>query len=133
MIRRVLGLTVVAVALSAAGALAFVPRFSRAGRAWAHSGIWFVRGFTPVPPAHDPRATDDLLLSNEAVPGTYCPVRPRNSGPPSGSLDARVPTDSLLGVGASTAPQPKGDLLSNGQASCAVPPPAATPTRPDLP
>src|SRR5437762_14135811 len=81
MLRRALVLTLITVALSAAGALAFSPSFVHVSRALSRGGIWFTRGFTPVPAARDSQSTagDALLQNGVGVPGTYCPILPRNS------------------------------------------------------
>src|SRR5689334_1062261 len=81
MIRRALFITVGAVALIAAGALAVVPAFARSPRRWS-IGHWSLSGFTPIPLSrdtstvtHDPAATE----AEGGIPGTFCPVKPRDS------------------------------------------------------
>ncbi|HEX8946448.1 MAG TPA: hypothetical protein VF785_25145 [Gemmatimonadaceae bacterium] len=136
MIRRALVLTTIGVALSAAGALAFAPGFSRVSRVWSHGIMWSGHGFTPVPASlHSGSSGDDLLLQNEAVPGTYCPIPPRNSTPSTASTDSPVSIDtSLASSGASLAPQAKtGSLLTQPAATCVVPPAATPAPRPILP
>jgi hypothetical protein len=135
MLRRVLVVTAIAVALSAAGALAFAPGFSRVSHAWSLGGLWSGHGFTPVPQSADARgAADDLLLQNEGgVPGTYCPIPPRNSSP-AVSADQRSSGQMPLTSGASTAPNAKTDLLSTPPAAnCTVPATATPAPRPILP
>lgn len=135
MLRRALVVTAIAVALSAAGALAFVPRFSRVSHAWSLGGLWSGHGFTPVPQSPDSRGVaDDLLLQNEGgVPGTYCPIPPRNSTP-AASPDQRSSSQTQLTSGASTAPDAKTDLLSTPPAAnCTVPPTSTPAPRPILP
>jgi hypothetical protein len=129
MLRRALAITVVAVGLSAAGALAFAPDFSRVSRAWSHSIVWSTRAFTPVPvPRDSSAASHDPLLENDAVPGTYCPIRPHD---PNISV-AR--TELPPGSGASTPAPGKTDPLT-APAMCNVTAPDtthATPARPPL-
>lgn len=138
MLRRALVITSIAVALSAAAALAFVPGFSRVSRGWSLSGVWSGRGFTPVPPSHDGRGSaDDLLLQNEGgVPGTYCPIPPRNSSSAAAAPAQHSSTEMPLSSGASMAPRGKTDLLPAAPAAtCILPnaPPAASQSRVILP
>jgi hypothetical protein len=134
MLRRALVVTAIAVALSAAGALAFVPGFSRVSHAWSRGSLWSGHGFTPVPPSQDSRPADDLLLQNEGgVPGTYCPIPPRSSTP-AVTPDQRASSQAPLNSGASTAPEGKTDLFLNPPvANCTVPPTATPAPRPILP
>src|SRR5213075_1090886 len=99
MLRRALALTAIAVALSAAGALAFAPSLSLASHTWNRGGMWSRLGFTPVPASHDPHAlANDSVLQNEGrAPGTYCPTRPHD--PNAGAAvtaDQRMSTDPAL-------------------------------------
>ena len=138
MLRRAFVITSIAVALSAAAALAFVPGFSRVSRGWSLGGVWSGRGFTPVPASRDARgSTDDFQLQNEGgVPGTYCPIPPRNSSNAAGSPASHSSSETPLGSGASIAPPAKTDLLTTSQAAtCTAPtaPAAASQSRPILP
>jgi hypothetical protein len=78
MIRRALLLAATAVALSAAGAMAFTPAFARAGRSWSRGILQNTFGFTrarqSVNGAH--ASNDALLQQDDAVQGSFCPVRP---------------------------------------------------------
>ena len=80
MLRRASAIAVIAVALSAAGALAFSPSFSRVGRTWTRAIAWTSRGFTPVPTPVDSAAMtrDPSYATEGGVPGTFCPVRPHD-------------------------------------------------------
>ena len=130
MLRRALVLTVVAVAVSAAGALAFSPSFVHVSRALSRSGIWFTRGFTPAPAARDSQSTagEALLQNGDGVPGTYCPIPPRNSLTPIAAPDRSTSSDAEMSTSASTASAGKTDLLAvPPAASCPVPTPATTP------
>jgi hypothetical protein len=115
MLRRVLVLTVTAVGLSAAGALAFAPGFSRVGHAWSRGSIWSGRGFTPVPVARDPHAlnNDASFQSEGGVPGTYCPIRRHD--PNAGVAvtgDQRMSTEPPITSSAATSLSGKTDLLA---------------------
>lgn len=127
MLRRALALTAIAVALSAAGALAFAPSISRAGHAWNRGGVWSRIGFTPVPATRDPHAlANDSSLKNEGgVPGTYCPTRPHdpNAGA-AATADQRMSIDPARTSSATTPLPGKLDLLA-APAMCNV---AATDT-----
>lgn len=133
MLRRAFTITVIAVALSAAGALAFAPGLSRVSRAWTHSIVWSARGFTPVPSSRDSAAMSrDPSLDNEGgVPGTYCPIRPHDpnmsvASPP----DQRMSTEPALGSGMSTSSAGKSDLLAPAMCNAAAPETThATPAR----
>jgi hypothetical protein len=134
MLRRALVLTVVAVALSAAGALAFAPSFAHVSRALSRGGIWFTRGFTPVPAARDSQSTagDGFLQNGAGVPGTYCPIPPRNAmtsiASPSASNDPQMSSSD------SAASSGKIELLAAPPAaSCPVPPPATPAPKSILP
>jgi hypothetical protein len=136
MLRRALVVTAIAVGLSAAGALAFAPSFSRVSHAWSHGGLWSGHGFTPVPSSRDAEgSTDDLLLQNEGgVPGTYCPIPPRNSSSPAATPDQRASTETPLISGASSAPPGKTDLLAAPPVATCIVPATSTPApRPILP
>jgi hypothetical protein len=103
--------------------------------AWGLGGLWSGHGFTPVPQSADSRsAADDLLLQNEGgVPGTYCPIPPRNSTP-SVRADQHSSSQPPLNSGASIAPDGKTDLLSSPPAAnCTVPATATPAPRPILP
>jgi hypothetical protein len=135
MLRRALVVTAIGVGLSAAGALAFVPSFSRVSHALSLGGLWSGHGFTPVPSSRDPQS-DDLLLQNEGVPGTYCPIPPRNSSTPAAIPDQRASTETPLVSGASSAPPAKTDLLAVPPAATCTVPATSTPApapRPLLP
>ena len=113
MLRRALGLTVIAVALSAAGAMAFAPSFSSVTRVWSHSLAWSGRAFTPVPvPRDSSAASHDPALENDAVPGTYCPIRPRDPNMSVATPDARMSADAGSTSNASTPVPGKNDLLA---------------------
>jgi len=113
MLRRALAITVMAVALSAAGALAFAPNLSRVSRVWSRSIAWSGRAFTPVPvPRDSSAASHDPALENDAVPGTYCPIRPRDSNMSVAAPDARMSTDAGSTSHASTLVTGKNDLLA---------------------
>jgi hypothetical protein len=123
MLRRALVVTMIAVALSAVGALAFAPNFARASHVWSLAGVWSGRAFTPVPvPRDSSAASHDPSLENEAVPGTYCPIRPRvpnmSAATPS---DQRMSTDPALSSSASTPLPGKTDLIA-APAMCNVAP-----------
>lgn len=112
MLRRALALTLIAVAASAAGALAFAPNFSRVSRVWSHSIARSGRAFTPVPvPRDSSAASHDPALENDAVPGTYCPIRPRDPNMSVGMPDARTSSDATP-TSASTRVPEKTDLLA---------------------
>jgi hypothetical protein len=124
MLRRALAIAVIAVALSAAGALAFAPSFSRVSRAWSHGIAWSGRSFTPVPvPRDSSAASHDPALENDAVPGTYCPIRPHDPNMSVATPDARMSAD-VAPPNASTPVPGKTDLLGT-PAMCN---PAATET-----
>jgi hypothetical protein len=136
MVRRVLAITVIAVALSAAGALAFAPSFSRVSHAWSRGTAWSGRAFTPVPvPRDSSAASHDASLENEAVPGTYCPIRPHDPSMSVASpLDQRMSTEPAMSSSVSTPPLGKTDLLT-APAMCNVAPPVtthATPAQPPI-
>jgi hypothetical protein len=110
MLRRALAITVIAVALSAAGALAFAPNFSRVSRAWSRSVAWSGRAFTPVPvPRDSSAASHDPSLENDPAPGTFCPTRPHdpNMSSATSASDGSAQTSS-----ASTPVPGKIDLLA---------------------
>jgi hypothetical protein len=112
MLRRALAIPVIAVALSAAGALAFAPNLSRVSRAWSHSIAWSGRAFTPVPvPRDSSAASHDPALENDAVPGTYCPIRPHDPNMSVATPDARISTDGGSNSSASTPVPGKNDPL----------------------
>jgi hypothetical protein len=112
MLRRALTITLIAVAASAAGALAFAPNLSRVSRAWSHGIAWSGRAFTPVPvPRDSSAASHDPTLANDAVPGTYCPIRPRDPNMSVAMPDAR--TSSYATPTSASTPVPgKTDLLA---------------------
>lgn len=78
MIRRALLIAAAAVALSAAGAMAFTPAFARASRSWSRGILRTAFGITLVPRsvsgAHP--TNGGLLQQDDSVEGTFCPVRP---------------------------------------------------------
>jgi hypothetical protein len=121
MLKRALLLTTIAVALSAAGALAVAPGFARAPHFWG-LGSWSVRGFTPVPRqrdtsamTHDPAATQ----SEGGIPGTYCPIKVRDTTAAGASSDAGGDASSpLAGI---RSGQSKPGLGSPAPAMCPVP------------
>ena len=111
-LRRALTITLIAVAASAAGALAFAPNFSRVSRAWSHGIAWSGRAFTPVPvPRDSSAASHDPTLENDAVPGTYCPIRPRDPNMSVATPDARTSAYAAP-MSASTLVPEKSDLLT---------------------
>jgi hypothetical protein len=123
MIRRALLITATAVALSAAGALAVAPGFAHAPHHWSLRP-WSSSGFTPVPRAKDTSAVTRVPPTTEgAIPGTYCPVKPRDG-------KSRLGEDTLLDLGAISG-QSKADTGSAAAAMC--PTPKAASQRPILP
>jgi hypothetical protein len=78
MIRRALLIAAAAVALSAAGAMAFTPALARAGRSWSRGILRTTFGLALEPPSlGGPNASNSALLQqDDAVQGTFCPVRP---------------------------------------------------------
>ena len=119
MLRRALTITLIAVAASAAGALAFAPNFSRVSRVWSHGIAWSGRAFTPVPvPRDSSAASHDPTLENDAVPGTYCPIRPHDPNMSVATPDAR--TSSYAPTTSASTPVPdKIDLLApSASATC---------------
>jgi hypothetical protein len=115
MIRRALLIAAAAVALSAAGAMAFTPAFARAGRSWSRGILQNTFGFTlarqSVNGAH--ASNDALLQQDDAVQGTFCPVRPpvETSAlipPPSG---AQMSTDSGAAVPIDSSSHAGGEPL----------------------
>jgi hypothetical protein len=78
MIRRALLIAAAAVALSAAGAMAFTPSVARAGRSWSLGILRTTFGLTLDPRSTSAaRATNgSLLQQDDAVQGSFCPVRP---------------------------------------------------------
>lgn len=112
-LRRAFAVSVIAVALSAAGALAFAPNFSRVTRVWSHGVAWSARAFTPVPVAHDSSAAShDPSLENEALPGTYCPIRPHEPNTSIAAPDGRLSTEAVSASNASTPVSSKTDVLT---------------------
>ena len=124
MLRRALIVTAVAVALSAAGAFAFVPRLARVGHGFSLGALWSGHGFTPIPRSRDSvSSSDELLLQTQGgAPGTYCPIRPRDDGTSAAAHDQHTSTVLPLDSAASSPAQTKVDLLQ--------PPPAANCTVP---
>jgi hypothetical protein len=114
MLRRVLAITVISVALSAAGTLAFAPSLSRVSRAWTRGIAWSARGFTPVPRLLDSAAmTRDPSFANEGgVPGTYCPVRPRDPNMSVVPPDQRMSTEPARSSSAIGPAPGRTDLLA---------------------
>jgi len=133
MLRRAVGITVIAVVLSAAGALAFAPGFSRVSRAWPRAIVWSALGLTTAPSFLDSAAiTRDPSLDNEGgVPGTYCATRPHDpnmvaAGP------RRLLSEPTMSSGASTPVPGKADLLA-APAMCNVVAPDTTHATPAHP
>ncbi len=133
MLWRAVGITGMAVALSAAGALAFAPGLSRVSRAWTHGIVWSARGFTPVPSPHDSAAMSrDPSLDNEGgVPGTFCPTRPHDPNMSVGTApDQHMSTEPALGSSTTTSSAGKSDLLAPAMCNAAAPETThATPAR----
>lgn len=78
MIRRALLIVAAALALSAAGAMAFTPAAARAGRSWTRGILRTTFGVTLDPrSANGAHATNESLLKqDDEVQGTFCPIRP---------------------------------------------------------
>lgn len=78
MIKRALLIAAAAVALSAAGAMAFTPAFARAGRSWSRGILRTAFGITLVPRSvSSAHATNGALLQqDDSVQGAFCPIRP---------------------------------------------------------
>lgn len=119
MIRRALLIVASALALSAAGAMAFTPAAARAGRSWTR-GIRTAFGITPVPRlAGGAHATDGLLQHDDEVAGAFCPIRP-----PADEAAALVP-DSV-GAQMSTDPRARAPIdsstLAPGESLLTLPP-----------
>ena len=137
MLRRALAITVIAVALSAAGALAFAPGLARVGRAWPHAVVWSALGLKAIPsPLDSAASTRDPSLDNQGgVPGTYCEVRPHDPNmTTAASPDQRLSTEPAMSSSATTPPPGKTDLLT-APAMCNVTPPVtthATPAQPPI-
>ena len=91
MIRRALLIVAAALALSAAGAMAFTPTAARAGRSWTEGILRTAFGVTPDPrSATGAHATNgSLLQQDDAVQGSFCPVRP-----PADEATALIPEGS---------------------------------------
>ena len=115
MLRRAFLLTAIAVGLSAAGALAFAPSFSRVTQAWSSGIAWTGRAFTPVPmPRDSSAASPDPSLDNSGAPGTFCPTLPHDPalGVASTHADQGMSTGTSLSASASTPLAGKVDLLA---------------------
>jgi hypothetical protein len=128
MLRLASVIAVIAVALSAAGALAFAPNFSRVSRTWTRAIVWSGRAFTPVPTPPDSSAQtrDPAYATEGGVPGTFCPIRPHDP-----NMSVAQPLDQPLSTPAaqssSTAIPGKTDLLA-APAMCNVAPDTARAT-----
>jgi hypothetical protein len=114
MIRRALLIAAAAVALSAAGAMAFTPAFARAGRSWSRGILQNTFGFTLARQSVDgAHVSNALLKQDDAVQGTFCPVRPPVEPnalmpPPSG---AQMSTDSGAVAGIDSSSHAVGQPL----------------------
>src|SRR5262245_50316109 len=131
MLRRVLVVTVMAVGLSAAGALAFAPGFARIPIRWAIAS-WSGGGFTPAPRARDTSAVTrdpNATAVEGGVPGTYCPIRPRD--PAATTVSSGVSIDLPLAATGQT--QSKPDAANAQSGMCPVPPSATATPRSILP
>src|SRR6187401_2495174 len=109
MIRRALFITAFAVALSAAGAFAVAPSLARSPHRWG-IGRLSLPGHTAVPSARDTAAVtyDPAATRAEGgTPGTYCPIRPRDSV----EAAKRRAAEDLLGLSDGRARQSTPDSI----------------------
>lgn len=130
MIRRALLIAAAAVALSAAGALAFTPAFARAGRSWGRGILRTAFGITLVPRSvAGTHATNSALLpQDDRVQGTFCPIRP-----PVDESTALIPESSSAQISAdpgasatieASTPAAEDSLLAPALAICRASPAA---------
>lgn len=136
MLRRALVFTLIGVALSAAGAFAFAPGLARVGHRFGLRTFWPARAFTADPRVHDflTQQGDSLAQDVGGVPGTYCPIRPRDAHAPAASLDQASANVTALDSGSTPAHTSSNDLLQPAPAANCTVPPAPTPVaRPVLP
>ena len=126
MIRRTLIVTAIAVALTVAGSLAVRPSFARSSHRWSIVP-WARSGFTPAAPARDTSAVSRasaLTQADVGIPGTYCPIRPRDS---SRVAKSRSAVDPTLDLGVSGSRQSKIDSAVSAAATmCPIPSGSAT-------
>ena len=123
MLRRVLLFSVIAVALSAAGALAFAPGLSRVSHRLGLGSLWPSRAFTPDPRARNALSpADSAAQSIGGLPGTFCPVRPKGATLPGLLLDPASSNMTPLDSGSTSSRTGQTDLLQPAPAAnCTVP------------
>jgi hypothetical protein len=126
-IRRALLIAGCAIALSAAGAMAFTPGLARASRSWSRDILRSAFGVTV-----DPRARKRLqangagLQANDVAQGAFCPVRP-----PGSEQTALIPANSEAQM--TTDPRTHADVDSSAivAESLLTPTPAICRPEPD--
>lgn len=128
MLRRVILISSVLGAVSAAGALAFASERSRFGRVLTGLAVWSGRGFTPVPAsvenAHG-AAASLLRQGTDSGAGAYCRFpengETRTSAPKSGGRPSASDSDLVL-EGQSAIPGTAPAAICVGEPAPAVTP-----------
>ena len=129
MIRRALLIAGGAVALSAAGAMAFTPGLARASRSWSRGILQSAFGVTVDPRALGrSRATGGTLQPNDVAQGAFCPVRPtaaKQTALSPANPEARMSTDPRAYATVDSSATAAESLLTPAPAICRPQPEAA--------
>ena len=126
MLKRAVGITVIAVSLGAAAASAFTPALVRMSERWRFASTSPGPGYTPDPNSRSyPMSVSDPLQRDEGgMPGTYCPVRSHDDKAPLNNAGGSTPTEPAIGPASSPVAPAKEDSLQLPAQNCAVPVPS---------